>query len=161
STHPEPQAEVEGFVFVLEGSVAIQIGGQTEHLSEGGFAFLPAGVSWQLRATGDAPARLQWIRKRYEPLAGYTPTPQFGQEQALAPAPMPGTSDAWRTTRLLDPSNLAYAMHINVVTFAPGAVIPIAEAHGTEHGIYVLEGKAVDLLITDCVEVEAGDYFSL
>src|SRR5699024_12632114 len=51
STHPEPQAEVEGFVFVLEGSVAIQIGGQTEHLSEGGFAFLPAGVSWQLRAT--------------------------------------------------------------------------------------------------------------
>src|SRR5699024_11476820 len=48
STHPAPQAEVEGFVFVPEGSVAIQIGGQTEHLSEGGFAVLPAGVSWQL-----------------------------------------------------------------------------------------------------------------
>lgn len=161
STHPEPQAEVEGFVFVLEGSVAIQIGGQTEHLSEGGFAFLPAGVSWQLRATGDAPARFQWIRKRYEPLEGYSPTPQFGQEQDIEPAPMPGTNNAWRTTRLLDPSNLAYDMHVNVVTFEPGAVIPFAETHVMEHGIYVLEGKAVYRLNTDWVEVEAGDYFSL
>src|SRR5699024_7230820 len=101
STPPAPQAGVEGFVLVLEGSVAIQIGGQTDHLSEGRFAFLPAGVSWQLRATGDAPARFQWIRKRYEPLEGYTPTPQFGQEQDIEPAPMPGTNNAWRTTRLL------------------------------------------------------------
>src|SRR5699024_7298812 len=88
STHPEPLAEVCGFVFVMGGSFAIQMGGQTEHLSGGGFALLPAGGSWQRRATGDAPARLQWIRKRYQPLEGYTPTPQFGQEQDIEPAPM-------------------------------------------------------------------------
>src|SRR5699024_7700551 len=160
-THPEPQAEDEGIGFVLEGSVGIQIGGQTEQLSEGGFAYLPAGDSWQLRATGDAPARFQWRLRRYEQLEGYTPTPQLGEEQDIEPAPMPGTNNAWRTTRLLDPSNLAYDMHVNVVTFEPGAVIPFAETHVMEHGIYVLEGKAVYRLNTDWVEVEAGDYFSL
>src|SRR5699024_6096284 len=65
------------------------------------------------------------------------------------------------TTRLLDTTDLAYDMHVNVVTFEPGAVIPFAETHVMEHGIYVLEGKAVYRLNADWVEVEAGDYFAL
>jgi (S)-ureidoglycine aminohydrolase len=52
-------------------------------------------------------------------------------------------------------------MHVNIVTFAPGAVIPFAETHVMEHGIYVLEGKAVYRLNDDWVEVEAGDFLWL
>ena len=47
------------------------------------------------------------------------------------------------------------------VTFEPGAVIPFAETHVMEHGLYVLEGKAVYRLNQDWVEVEAGDYMWL
>ena len=52
-------------------------------------------------------------------------------------------------------------MHITIVTFEPGASIPFAETHVMEHGLYVLEGKAVYRRNQDWVEVEAGDYMRL
>lgn len=161
SQTPEPQESVEGFLFLMEGELVVTVAGQQHHLQEGGFAFLPAGMAWSAEAVGTQPARFHWIRKRYEPLAGYEPSPQFGHEQDIAPVPMPGTENKWRTTRMLDPENLAYDMHVNVVTFEPGASIPFAETHVMEHGLYVLEGKAVYRLNADWVEVEAGDYMSL
>ena len=50
-------------------------------------------------------------------------------------------------------------MHVNIVTLEPGAVIPFAETHVMEHGLYVLQGKGVYRLNQDWVEVEAGDYY--
>ena len=43
----------------------------------------------------------------------------------------------------------------------PGGVIPFLETHVMEHGLYVLEGKAVYKLNGDWVEVEAGDFMWL
>jgi glyoxylate utilization-related uncharacterized protein len=54
-----------------------------------------------------------------------------------------------------------YDMHVNIVTLEPGAVIPFMETHVMEHGLYVLEGKAVYRLNKDWVEVEAGDFMWL
>ncbi len=50
---------------------------------------------------------------------------------------------------------------VNIVNFEPGGVIPFAETHVMEHGLYVLEGKAVYRLNQDWVEVEAGDFMWL
>lgn len=74
---------------------------------------------------------------------------------------MPDTEGRWATTRFFDPDDLAYDMHVNIVTFAPGAVIPFMETHVMEHGLYVLQGKAVYRLNQDWVEVEAGDFMWL
>jgi len=52
-------------------------------------------------------------------------------------------------------------MHVNIVNFEPGGSIPFPETHVMEHGLYVLEGKAVYLLNKDWVEVQAGDYMWL
>ena len=52
-------------------------------------------------------------------------------------------------------------MHVTIVTLQPGAVIPFLETHVMEHGLYVLEGKAVYKLNRDWVEVEAGDFMWL
>ena len=49
----------------------------------------------------------------------------------------------------------------DIVTFQPGGSIPFAETHVMEHGLYVLQGKAVYRLIDDWVECEAGDYMLL
>ena len=57
---------------------------------------------------------------------------------------------------ILDPADLRHDMHVNIVTFLPGGVIPFEETHVMEHGLYVLEGKAVYRLNRDWVEVEAG-----
>lgn len=158
---PEPQAEVEGFVFVTQGALTVAVGDETHVLTEGGFAYAPAGTEWSARNDADGNAVFVWIRKRYEPIAGHTARPVFGNEQDIEPSAMPGTDGKWRTTRMLDPNDLAYDMHCNVVTFEPGASIPFAETHVMEHGLLMLEGKAVYHLNGDWVEVQAGDYLSL
>ncbi|GAA3706822.1 bifunctional allantoicase/(S)-ureidoglycine aminohydrolase [Zhihengliuella alba] len=161
SEHPEPQAEVEGFLFVMDGELTVTIEGTPNVLRAGGFAFVPAGTAWSVANNGVETSSFHWIRKRYEPLAGHTPRPVVGNEQDIEPNPMPDTNGAWRTTRMLDPQDLAFDMHVNVVTFEPGASIPFAETHVMEHGLYVLEGKAVYRLNGDWVEVQEGDYMSL
>ena len=74
---------------------------------------------------------------------------------------MPGTDGAWSTTRFVDIADLRHDMHVNIVNFEPGGAIPFPETHVMEHGLYVLEGKAVYLLNEDWVEVEAGDFMWL
>ena len=74
---------------------------------------------------------------------------------------MPDTEGRWSTTRFVDMSDMRHDMHVNIVNFEPGGVIPFAETHVMEHGLYVLEGKAVYRLNQDWVEVEAGDFMWL
>ncbi len=159
---PEPDPAAEGAYFVLEGAIDIAIGGETRRLTPGGLAYLPPGAEYSVTAIGAAPARLHWIRKAYEPVEGLDPPVFFtAQEQEIAPAPMPDTDGAWATTRFMDPEDMRWDMHVAIVTFAPGGVIPFAETHVMEHGLYILEGKGIYLLNRDWVEVEAGDFLWL
>ncbi len=82
-------------------------------------------------------------------------------ETAATPVPMPGTDGAWTTTRFVDPHDLRHDLHVNIVALRPGASIPFEETHVMEHGLFVLEGKAVYRLNRDWVEVEAGDFLWL
>ncbi|KSU66128.1 bifunctional allantoicase/(S)-ureidoglycine aminohydrolase [Arthrobacter sp. NIO-1057] len=162
ATKPEPQAEVQGFIFVLTGQLTLIIEGTEHVLEDGGYAYLPAGSTWSARNDGTELTSFHWLRKRYEPLAGVdAPGPVVGNERDVEPGAMPGTDGKWRTTRMLDPDDAAFDFGVNIVTFEPGASIPFAETHVMEHGLYVLEGKGVYRLNGDWVEVEAGDYMSL
>ncbi len=138
------------------------VAGKTHRLDEGGYAYLPPKSGWRLRNEGATTARFHWIRKAYEYVDGLdVPEPLFLNEKDIAPSPMPDTGGAWATTRFVDPNDLRHDMHVTVVTFEPGGVIPFAETHVMEHGLYVLEGKAVYRLNQDWVEVEAGDFMWL
>jgi len=162
SDKPEPDPEAEGVLFVVEGEVTVSVAGAEHRMEPGGWAFLPPGSGWTLRATGASPARFHWVRKRYEKVDGIAvPGPLFRNERDIAPAPMPDTGGRWATTRFVDPDDVGHDMHVNIVTLEPGAVIPFAETHIMEHGLYVLEGKGVYRLNQDWVEVEAGDYMWL
>ncbi len=162
SDRPETDDGAEGVLFVVEGEIALTIEGESHRLTSGGYAFLPPRCNWTLRNTGDGPARFHWVRKAYEAVEGIDiPPPFVTNENDLAPNAMPGTDGKWATTRFVDPADLRHDMHVNIVTFEPGAVIPFAETHVMEHGLYVLEGKAVYRLNQDWVEGEAGDYMWL
>ena len=161
SERPEPDGGAEGVLFVVDGRVRLRIGEATEELGPGGYAWLAPGERWTLSA-GEAPARLHWIRKRYERADGVDVPVSFAVREADVEAvAMPGTDGRWTTKRFVDPADVRHDMHVNIVGFAPGAVIPFAETHVMEHGLYVLEGKAVYRLNRDWVEVEAGDYLWL
>jgi (S)-ureidoglycine aminohydrolase len=74
---------------------------------------------------------------------------------------MPDTNGAWATQRFIDPLDLRHDMHVNIVTFQPDGVIPFAETHVMEHGLYVLQGTADYLLNRDWVPVQPGDFMWL
>ena len=162
SDRPETDPDAEGVLFVVEGSCDLTVAGETHTLNPGGYAYLPPRANWTLRNSTDAPVRFHWIRKLYEALNGLDlPDVLITNEQDIAPTPMLGTEGKWATTRFVDPADMRHDMHVTIVTFEPGAVIPFAETHVMEHGLYVLEGKAVYRLNQDWVEVEAGDYMWL
>jgi (S)-ureidoglycine aminohydrolase len=162
SDKPEPDANAEGVLFVVEGELTLRLGGETYTMTPGSYAFIPPASDWSARNRGKEPVRFHWIRKAYEAVEGLgTPEAFVVNENDIAPSPMPGTEGKWATTRFVDPADLRHDMHVTVVTFEPGAVIPFLETHVMEHGLYVLEGKAVYQLNQDWVEVEAGDYMWL
>lgn len=162
SDRPEPDRQAEAVLFVVEGVLTLEVGGQKHRLHAGGYAYLPPGAGWTVRNDDDHPVRFHWIRKAYEPVEGLdAPDVIITNEQNIDPVPMPDTDGKWATTRFVDSGDLRHDMHVNLVTFEPGAVIPFAETHVMEHGLYVLEGKAVYRLNQDWVEVEAGDFLWL
>ena len=162
SDTPEPEAGAEGVIFVTDGDIWLSLDGEEHDLGSGGYAYIPAGCTWKLRNGKDQPARFHWVRKLYEPAPGVSaPKPFVTSDKAIEPIAMPDTEGRWATTRFVEPDDLSHDMHVNIVTFQPGGVIPFEETHVMEHGLYVLQGKAVYKLNQDWVEVEAGDFMWL
>ena len=162
SEQPEPDPGVEGVLFVVGGRLGLDVEGRSHELEPGGYAYLPPGRPWSATNQGSEPVTFHWIRKAYEPVPGLDQPEAFvTHERERSLDAMPGTDGRWGTTRFVDPEDLRHDMHVNLVTFEPGAVIPFAETHVMEHGLYVLEGKAVYRLNQDWVEVEAGDFMWL
>jgi len=162
SDKPEPDGEAEAVLFVVGGTVTLTLDGTAHRMSSGGYAFLPPGSNWTLRNDDKVPATFHWIRKAYQAVPDIAVPEAFVTNEAdIAPVPMPDTDGRWATTRFVDPLDVRHDMHVNIVTFEPGAVIPFLETHVMEHGLYVLEGKAVYRLNRDWVEVEAGDFMWL
>ena len=162
SDRPEPDAGAEAVIFVVEGEITLALSGRRHRMTPGGYAYLPPATDFTLYNQGPAPAKFHWIRKAYDGVEGIAAPDAFVTNEAeIAPTPMPDTQGRWATTRFVEQSDLRHDMHVNIVTFHPGAAIPFAETHVMEHGLYVLEGKAVYRLNQDWVEVEAGDFMWL
>lgn len=162
SDRPESDPQAEAVLFVVDGAVTLTIDGQAHVMEPGGYAYLPPGCDWTLHNRAGPAARFHWIRKAWQPAPDLSPPDAFvTSEGDIAPTPMPGTDGRWATTRFVDPEDMRHDMHVTIVTFQPGAVIPFAETHVMEHGLYILQGKAVYRLNRDWVEVEAGDYIWL
>ncbi|MEP1942829.1 MAG: bifunctional allantoicase/(S)-ureidoglycine aminohydrolase [Sulfitobacter sp.] len=152
----------QGLLFVVEGIATLTVNGTSHTLGEGGYAYLPPSAQWSLRNETDDMLRFHWIRKAYQAVEGIDePDIIITNEQDIAPTVMPDTEGRWATTRFVDPADMRHDMHVTIVTFEPGGVIPFLETHVMEHGLYVLEGKAAYRLNTDWVEVEAGDFMWL
>ena len=162
SQRPETDPGAQAILFVVQGEFSLFIEGVTHPMSPGSYAYIPAGAHWAVQNDSPDAAKFHWIRKTYEPIEGMDKPQAFVTNENQVPeTPMPETNGAWATTRFVDPADMSHDCHVNIVTLKPGAVIPFAETHVMEHGLYVLQGKAVYRLNQDWVEVEAGDFMWL
>lgn len=162
SQKPEPDPGAEGVLFVVEGELSLTVGTKQHSMEKGGYAFLPPGTDWSVRNGAEDKVVFHWIRKAYQHVDGIEAPPYFVvNETDVKPREMSDTDGCWSTTVFVDPMDIRHDMHVNIVNFQPGGVIPFTETHVMEHGLYVLEGKAVYRLNQDWIEVEAGDYMWL
>ncbi|WP_016997224.1 bifunctional allantoicase/(S)-ureidoglycine aminohydrolase [Kocuria atrinae] len=167
SDKPEEDPDAESVLFVMEGSLELTLGDEPgdddiHTLNPGGYAFISPGETWTVHNRGSEEVRFMWVRKRYQKVAGIEKPESFvTNEQDVEPTPMPGTEGRWATSRFVDPADVRHDMHVTIVTFQPGGIIPFAETHVMEHGLYVLEGQAVYRLNEDWVEVQEGDFMWL
>ncbi|SEL27816.1 (S)-ureidoglycine aminohydrolase [Colwellia chukchiensis] len=162
SEKPELDDSAEAVLFVVAGEMELNIEGRRHTLQAGGYAYLPPKCQWTLTNNSEQTLKFHWIRKAYQYVDGLAaPEPFVTSDQDVAAVAMPDTDGVWQTTRFVEPSDMRHDMHVNIVTFQPGGVIPFDETHVMEHGLYVLEGKAVYHLNGEWVEVEAGDFMWL
>ena len=130
------------FIYVLEGE--LNIGGP------GAYAYEPGEVS-----AGGA-ARAAVIEKEYlSAIAGH-PMPVTGNMEHRRPVPLGGDPDL--EVRVLMPEDTAYDFAVNIMTFQPGASLPMVEIHAMEHGLLMLQGGGIYRLGDHWYPVTEGDF---
>lgn len=161
SDTPEPDSSAQAALLVASGQMRLTLDGAVHDLAAGGYAYIPAGSAWSITNPGDTPLQCHWVRKRYVSAPGIAAPEAFVTSDQDTPVNWMPNTDKWGTTRFVEPTDLRHDMHVNIVTFHPGGLIPFAETHVMEHGLYVLQGTARYLLNTDWVEVGPGDFMWL
>jgi len=148
---------VQAFFYVVYGCAMIEIDGQTSMLPAGGYAYVPAGMPARLTNAGEEDARVVWIKKPYQALAGVAP-PQalVAHEAHIAKIDRNTRGRTWQ--HLLPETDLAFDFAVNILSFESGAYFPMVETHVMEHGLYMLRGQGMYLLQHDWHECWAQDF---
>lgn len=129
--------DIQRFAYVLEGAVALEVGGTRHTLGAHHYAYLPANTPHRFEAASKA--RMVVFEKPYQALAGLeVPSLVLGHEPDIPSSPLLG--DEALQVRLLLPDSFSFDMAVNTMTFAPGGHLPFVETHVMEHGLFFLEG---------------------
>ncbi|MGP0070648.1 MAG: (S)-ureidoglycine aminohydrolase [Bryobacteraceae bacterium] len=144
-------ASVQRFVYLLDGVVEVN----SAVLSSGDYVYFPAGHSASISARTAARAAI--IEKEYRPLAGVSAPVGFtGRESDVPATPLLG--DEALQVRSLLPDDPSFDFAVNIMTYLPGAALPMVEIHVMEHGLLMLEGGGVYRLGDYWYPVAAGDF---
>ena len=162
--------DAQRFVYVLEGKAQLEASGDKYVLAKGGFAYMPPGPPESM-STLSAPeaTRLAVIEKEYRALdrasstaqkvptaRGRMPALLIGKETSVTPQPFMG--DDALLVRTLLPEDTAFDFAVNIMTYQPGAILPMVESHIMEHGLLMLEGQGIYRLGDRWYPVIAGDF---
>jgi (S)-ureidoglycine aminohydrolase len=148
-------AAAQRFLYVLDGSIELEISGKQHTLAPRAFAYIPEKLSHKFTAT--AASRAVVFEKKYQTL-----------DSAHAPQMIVSTEDAVNSQALNDdpdlqvkcllPDHPSYDFAVNTMTYEPGAALSMVEMHIMEHGLVMLEGGGIYRLGDCWYPVTAGDF---
>lgn len=146
---------LEHFLFILEGGVELIVDGVARELGEGGYAWLPSGIAYELENHQGSTSRVLWLRRRYEQVDGLTTPDLIIANETDVPA-LP--EDTYLEQHLIPYEDVAFDMAVNLLNFEPGIYFGFVESHAMEHGLYMLAGRGIYWLNGDYHEVQANDF---
>lgn len=149
-----PGHGVERFVYLLDGALEVLAEGTRRGLERGGYALLPADQPHELRALG--PCRLLSFERRYRPLPGADAPPVVvGRADAVEPRPFRDAAGVG--VRPLLPASPEFDLSMTVLSYAPGATLPLVECHEPEHSLVMLAGGGLLHVDGDWHPLAEGD----
>lgn len=152
-------AHEESFIYVLDGAVELEVtvGEETRVLTQGGYAYAPAGVGIGFRSKNGAEGRILLYKQRYIPHPkGLLPWAVFGNINEVAFRDYDGMANVHVKDFL--PVEEAFDMNMHILSFDPGASHNICETHVQEHGAYIYEGQGTYLLDDTWYLVKKEDF---
>jgi len=143
------------FIFVMEGTVNLDVKGKTSALGARAYAYLPSGTARRISAPGKA--RLAVLEKSYEPLPEVS-APQLivSHEDDITSHPLGDDPDL--QVKCLLPDEMSFDFAVNTMVYQPGAALSMVEMHMMEHGLIMLEGGGIYRLGDSWYPVTAGDF---
>jgi len=143
------------FIYVIEGTASILLDDRKHRLETGSYVYLPAEKDVQLKSSS-AGTRILIFQKQYQPLSEInSPGSLVNHERDVKSQPFLGNEDA--RLQVLLPEQPAFDMAVNILTYQPGAALPMVETHIMEHGLLMLKGQGIYRLDADWHPVQAGD----
>jgi (S)-ureidoglycine aminohydrolase len=143
------------FIYVIEGSLTLEVNGKSSELEARGYAYLPQGLPH--RATGAKASRAAVIEKQYQALDSVA-CPQLivSNEDAVSSHPL--DDDPNLQVKCLLPDVMPFDFAVNTMVYQPGAALSMVEMHVMEHGLIMLEGGGIYRLGDCWYPVTAGDF---
>ncbi len=152
--------DTESFIYHLdgEGSLEVTVDGEKKVLTQGGYAYAPAGVGINFTNTTDSNLRFLLYKQRYIPHPDPSKKPYvvFGNVNDIAERQYENMHNV--LIRDLLPVDERFDMNMHILSFEPGGCHPFVETHVQEHGAYLYEGEGVYLLNDDWVPVKSEDF---
>ena len=149
---------IESFIFVMDGdgALTLSVGGQTETLTPGGYAFAPPKETIEFENKTAAPVRILLYKQRFVPLGDLMPWRIFGDINKIDENIYDNMENVF--LRDLLPNDLPFDMNMHTLKFLPDGCHPFVETHVQEHGAYILGGQGMYLLSEDWIQVKAEDF---
>ena len=152
-------AHEESFLYVLDGDIELDVtvGEETRRLTQGGYAYAPAGVGIGFKNANGQEGRILLYKQAYiEHPKGLKPWTVFGN---INEVPF-RDYDEMANVHVKDflPLDEAFDMNMHILSFDPGASHNICETHVQEHGAYIYEGQGTYKLDDDWYLTKKEDF---
>jgi len=143
------------FLYVLDGTVSVELNGKSDELGARGYAYIPQGAPHRVVAV--RPSRALVIEKAYQALPSVTaPEAILSSEDSVASHALNDDPDL--QVKCLLPDEMRYDFAVNTMVYRPGAALSQVEMHIMEHGLIMLEGGGTYRLGDSWYAVTAGDF---
>jgi (S)-ureidoglycine aminohydrolase len=143
------------FIFMIEGSLKVEVDGRSRELSARGYAYFPQGLTH--RVTAMTVSRVAVIEKHYHALDSVNPPNVIVSSEDAVPS-HPLGDDPGLQVKCLLPDEMSFDFAVNTMVYQPGAALSMVEMHVMEHGLVMLEGGGIYRLGDAWYPVTAGDF---